>query len=126
MHCLALPSWSSIERCGLVGMTGSCAGVYRIYRTPSLACAAAVAARQAGCPEDGDAADEAVGAGTAVDMSSTVYMVNPAGDLSSTQATFEETFRQQGSWQVPWMHCTALLCTIFEVTLDLSHYFRLF
>jgi len=33
-------------------------------------------------------------------MANTVYMVNPAGDLSTTQATFEETFRQQHTWQV--------------------------
>lgn len=70
----------------------------RIYRAPSLACAAAVAARQPSAAEDSsaDAAREV----TAVNMASTVYMVNPAGDLSTTQATFEETFRQQHTWQV--------------------------
>ena len=73
-------------------------GACRIYRTPSLACAAAVAARQVSSPAD--AANQAVHAATSVDISSTVYMVNPAGDLSSTQATFEETFKQQKSWQV--------------------------
>ncbi|KAA6417398.1 MAG: cell division-associated BIMB-like, partial [Trebouxia sp. A1-2] len=69
----------------------------RIYRAPSLACAAAVAARQPSAAEDSsaDAAREV----TAVNMASTVYMVNPAGDLSTTQATFEETFRQQHTWQ---------------------------
>lgn len=69
-----------------------------MYRIPSLACAAAVAARQVSSPAD--VAGQAVHTATTVDMSSTVYMVNPAGDLSSTQATFEETFRQQESWQV--------------------------
>ncbi len=73
-------------------------GGCRIYRAPSLACAAAVAARQPSAPEDSppDAAREAA----AVNMANTVYMVNPAGDLSTTQATFEETFRQQHTWQV--------------------------
>ena len=33
-------------------------------------------------------------------MSNTVYMVNPAGDLAATQATFEESFKQQQTWQV--------------------------
>ncbi len=70
----------------------------RIYRAPSLACAAAVAARQPSAPAEtsADGASEA----TAVNMANTVYMVNPAGDLSTTQATFEETFRQQHTWQV--------------------------
>ena len=70
----------------------------RIYRAPSLACAAAVAARQPSAPE-GSSADTAREA-PAVNMAHTVYMVNPAGDLSTTQATFEETFRQQHTWQV--------------------------
>lgn len=73
-------------------------GGCRIYRAPSLACAAAVAVRQPSAPEDAspDGAREA----TAVNMANTVYMVNPAGDLSTTQATFEEIFRQQHTWQV--------------------------
>ncbi len=73
-------------------------GGCRIYRAPSLACAAAVAARQPSAPA-GTSADRARES-TAVNMANTVYMVNPAGDLSSTQATFEETFRQQHTWQV--------------------------
>ena len=73
-------------------------GGCRIYRAPSLACAAAVAARQPSALE-GSSADGPKEA-TAVNMANTVYMVNPAGDLSTTQATFEETFRQQHTWQV--------------------------
>jgi hypothetical protein len=73
-------------------------GGCRIYRAPSLTCAAAVAARQPDAPAEtsADGPREA----TAVNMANTVYMVNPAGDLSTTQATFEETFRQQHTWQV--------------------------
>lgn len=69
-----------------------------MYRAPSLACAAAVAARQPLAAEK-PSADSQMQA-TVVNMANTVYMVNPAGDLSSTQATFEETFRQQQTWQV--------------------------
>ena len=69
-----------------------------MYRAPSLACAAAVAARQPLAAEE-PLADSQIEA-TAVNMANTVYMVNPAGDLSCTQATFEETFRQQQTWQV--------------------------
>ena len=43
-------------------------------------------------------------------MLSTVYMVNPAGDLSSTQATFEEAFKRQQTWQVIlFLACCVLL-----------------
>ncbi len=70
----------------------------RVYRAPSLACAAAVAARQPCVPEGTQ--DDSHTQSMAVDMTNTVYMVNPAGDLYSTQAAFEETFRQQPTWQV--------------------------
>ncbi len=36
----------------------------------------------------------------AVDLSSTVYMLNPGGDLMSTQAAFETFFASQPTWQV--------------------------
>lgn len=35
-----------------------------------------------------------------VDLRSTVYMLNPSGDLSATQAAFETLFRRQPDWQV--------------------------
>jgi hypothetical protein len=35
-----------------------------------------------------------------VDLGSTVYMLNPSGDLASTQAEFADTFRRQPGWQV--------------------------
>ena len=35
-----------------------------------------------------------------VDVGSTVYMLNPSGDLATTQAEFADTFRQQPGWQV--------------------------
>ncbi|KAK9808987.1 hypothetical protein WJX72_007397 [[Myrmecia] bisecta] len=66
----------------------------RMYRMPSLACAAANVERQtqgmAGAP----------GSGTCdVDLGSTFYLLNPSGDLPSTQATFEAWFSGQPGWQ---------------------------
>ena len=38
--------------------------------------------------------------GCIADISSTVYLLNPGGDLSSTQATFETLFGNQEAWEV--------------------------
>ncbi|KAL4433955.1 hypothetical protein ABPG75_000396 [Micractinium tetrahymenae] len=68
----ALP-WESAP--GLLGR--------RLYRMPSLACAAASAQR----------------ASTSVDLSSTFYALNPSGDLATTQATFQDWFRGMKGWE---------------------------
>ena len=71
-----------------------------MYRSPSLACAAAVAARQ---DHDNECQRSPAAAwhkeSVAVDLASTVYMVNTGGDLTSTQSTFQELFSQQETWQ---------------------------
>lgn len=98
-HCSRL--WSVIDlvhsRGAHTAMPVSC----RMYRSPSLACAAAVAARQhPSCCSSHQNQPKDCRAQVAVDLASTVYMVNPAGDLASTQSTFEKTFSGQESWQV--------------------------
>lgn len=40
------------------------------------------------------------GRGREVDPSEAVYLLNPSGDLPTTQATFEGYFAQQPGWQV--------------------------
>lgn len=86
---------------------------------PSLACAAAVAERrrQAACGSKnsgGDGNGKHGGAGgssgdcsagiaapaAALDLGSTFYMLNPSGDLTMTQATFEERFASLPGWEV--------------------------
>jgi hypothetical protein len=69
----------------------------------SLHCAAYNAARQAAAGEVKWAAGKSAGSGgkeRAVDMASTVYMLNPGGDLPATQAAFETLFTGQPQWQV--------------------------
>jgi separase len=78
-----------------------------MYRMPSLACAAAVAVRRQQASRqgsttakvDGNAAAGPAPAG-ALDLGSTFYMLNPSGDLASTQAAFEERFASVPGWEV--------------------------
>ncbi|CAL8470074.1 g9616 [Coccomyxa elongata] len=84
-----------------------------IYRAPSLACACAIAARNAQdctpslfayCSRQAGSeaciAEQRRSDGPkAVDVHDAVYMLNPSGDLASTQATFQEFFQQQPGWQ---------------------------
>lgn len=83
----------------------------RMTRMPSLACAAAAAAAlpKHGSGEQAPAgsahAAENAGAATSVNLSSTFYMVNPSGDLPSTQASFQGWFQQQANWQVRQCRC---------------------
>lgn len=74
---------------------------------PSLACAAAAAVRRQQACSQGAAATEASGrasagaaAADALDLGSTFYMLNPSGDLASTQAAFEERFASLPGWEV--------------------------
>ena len=76
---------------------------------PSLACAAATCAGLAECNVAVDAgACEALAQASrtasedhpCIDLASTFYLINPSGDLPSTQATFQEWFQQQAGWQV--------------------------
>ncbi|PRW58029.1 Regulator of spindle pole body duplication [Chlorella sorokiniana] len=55
----------------------------RMYRMPSLICAAASAHR----------------ASTCVDLSSTFYALNPSGDLADTQSAFQDWFGGMRGWQ---------------------------
>ncbi|BDA44094.1 probable separin at C-terminar half [Coccomyxa sp. Obi] len=85
----------------------------RIYRAPSLACACAIAARNAKdctpslCADSSwqassdacSAEQHSIDGPKAVDVHDAVYMLNPSGDLASTQATFQEFFQQQPGWQ---------------------------
>lgn len=100
-----------------------------IYRMPSLACARALAVRynrmttaaqvleqsastdkeevhvaadSAECVCEPCFTDEARESHVphVVDLRSTVYMLNPSGDLPATQAAFETLFRRQPDWQV--------------------------
>lgn len=114
----ALP-WESVP--GLAGQ--------KLYRLPSLACAAAAHCRRThlqgaglgpggGClssripavtsRNDRNKNDEAAPAGcseggaaavVAVDVSSAFYALNPSGDLASTQAAFEPWFRGLAGWE---------------------------
>lgn len=80
---------------------------------PSLACAAATAAAcSAGemvgtspAEDEHDSVDAAAeaswpGAAPLIDPQSTFYLINPSGDLPSTQAAFQEWFQGQSGWQV--------------------------
>eukprot|EP00873_Tetraselmis_striata_P017910 jgi/Tetstr1/438174/TSEL_026775.t2 len=60
-----------------------------IYRTPSLACAAALGAAQSG-------RDASAGL---VDIASTFYLLNPSQDLAPTQTQFEAMFLAQHGWE---------------------------
>lgn len=68
----------------------------RLYRCPSLACAAASGARRrssgAGGGEGSAAPD--------VDLGSTFYALNPSGDLASTQSAFQDWFARLAGWEV--------------------------
>ncbi len=76
--------------CGAVW--GSC----RVYRIPSLPCAAASAQRSL----------------RSVDLSSTFYSLNPSGDLSSTQSAFQDWFARL-HWEVGYDAAQGrLLCSI--------------
>jgi Peptidase family C50 len=102
IHCHLVVHW---WHCGLLltPLLGRCS----IYRMPSLACAAAAAVRRQQACGQGDVATGA-GAGTsagaapadALDLGSTFYMLNPSGDLASTQAAFEERFASLPGWEV--------------------------
>ena len=110
-----------------------------MYRAPSLACACAIAARNAVdsspslCAESSrQAGSEACSAEQcsthgpkAVDVHDAVYMLNPSGDLAATQATFQEFFQQQPGWQVcPWkflgMLPAAIVFEPLQLPLDLA------
>jgi separase len=95
----ALP-WESLP--GLAGQ--------RLYRLPALPCAAAAqlgrrAAQQArrdgpsGGAPPGAPAEPAAAAAVQVDLSSAFYALNPSGDLTATQAAFEEWFRRLEGWE---------------------------
>ena len=87
-----------------------------MYRAPSLACACAIAARTAvGCSPSANSAgatekasskaelaEQEVHGGEehSVDVHDAVYLLNPSGDLASTQSTFQQLFQQQEGWQV--------------------------
>ena len=99
----------------------------RFYRMPSLVCASAAASRHnlaaaatddslascqsanhqasSSCNEQQRAAPSVAqacctGASISVDISRTFYLVNPSGDLTSTQRQFEQTLAGQRGWQV--------------------------
>ncbi len=95
------------------GFIALCMGCYRMYRAPSLACACAIAARGCSPYADSSGASEqayseaqcaeqpaSCGPLSSVDVHDTVFMLNPSGDLASTQSTFQQLFQQQHGWQV--------------------------
>lgn len=85
---------------------------------PSLACACAIAARNGSdCsplasdtsdsqqvsqeePDNSQTAESSSQEAKLVDVHDTVYVLNPSGDLASTQSTFQHFFAQQRGWQV--------------------------
>ena len=72
---------------------------------PSLAAACAAAAAQRprqGCTEESSPrSSPETPCCHRVDAECTWYLVNPAGDLPSTQTTFEPWFQRLPGWQVP-------------------------
>ncbi len=83
----------------------------RVYRTPSLAFAAATAARLAeqpvsqapsACagPGQGQGGMDAGHSPWVVDLTRAYYVLNPGKDLSDTQTAFEGWFERQLGWQV--------------------------
>ncbi|KAK9798929.1 hypothetical protein WJX73_002780 [Symbiochloris irregularis] len=100
--CLQQLPWESLPR--LQGQA--------LSRMPSLACAAATAAASsAGQTNVTGFAENAAGTsapadaqGTAgraplIDPLSAFYLINPSGDLPSTQAAFQQWFQSQPGWQ---------------------------
>lgn len=85
----------------------------RIYRAPSLASACALAARNghettpdavmADIEPASSCQDGAVTCPKGIDVHNAVYLLNPSGDLTTTQATFEDLFKQQSGWQVRFL-----------------------
>eukprot|EP00887_Chlorella_sp_A99_P003555 scaffold7.g3555.t1 len=67
----------------------SCPGLRagRLYRCPSLPCAAASARRCAGQ------------AAAVADLRSTYYALNPSGDLAATQSAFQDWFARLRGWE---------------------------
>lgn len=71
----------------------------RIFRIPSLACAAAVLERSAqGAPQE--AAQAPPPGALVIDAADTYYLLNPDGDLAPTQQAFESWFASLRGWQV--------------------------
>lgn len=102
IHCHLVVHW---WQCGL--LSSSLPNCCSIYRMPSLACAAAAAVRRQQACGQGAAAIGAAGGASAetacvnaLDLGSTFYMLNPSGDLASTQAAFEERFTSLPGWEV--------------------------
>lgn len=79
----------------------------RLYRLPSLPCAAAALVASQHCTSPTGSADRADAeclndvalAMPRVDTSSVYYAINPSGDLMDTQATFEDWFRGLAGWE---------------------------
>lgn len=71
-----------------------------VYRVPSLSAAAAsVAAAQAAAAQAAAAAAAAALAARPVDLERTWYVLNPSGDLPSTQQTFQGWFAGTPGWE---------------------------
>lgn len=77
----------------------------RIFRSLCIACTAAAAGKAA--RSDRTACHRA--GTTGIQPSSATYLLNPSGDLQSTQAEFEATFVAQATWQV---HFEAASCQL--------------
>ena len=80
----------------------------RIFRQPSLACAAAAGIKQQQQPESvsdphAPASQSAVLL-RSVQLHSTYYLVNPAGDLPETEEAFAGWFQEQLGWQASCVH----------------------
>lgn len=69
-----------------------------VWRMPSLHCGAHTALSQSqSCDRKGE---DASNTQPSIDLTSTFFMLNPGGDLTSTQTTFEACFKNQKDWEV--------------------------
>lgn len=89
---------------------------------PALACASAAASMRQHASSEANAASACSDASAAgVSLRSTFYVVNPSGDLPSTQSTFEDWFHEQAGWQVvpPLAHVRAAATHTFGACISM-------
>ena len=95
------PAICAVTTARIKGVRLLCAGhMGRVYRVPSLACAWAVLAAPAT-----SAQGRGLGATSGIDPRSAYYLLNPSGDLATTQAAFQDWFAHQQGWQVRPCRC---------------------